>query len=66
MRANIANVGVGLGIVGIGVATVMLITSGSSEAPRSQAAQRRPQLRSTAFEPLVGRDVYGLSFRGDL
>jgi hypothetical protein len=62
----IANVGVGLGVVGLGVATIMLVTSGSSERPPSQAARHRPGHRHTAVEPLVGPNAIGLSFRGEL
>jgi hypothetical protein len=59
-RANIANVGVGLGIVGIGVATVMLLTSGSSEPEH-----RPPTARRAVLVPRVGTHDAGLTFMGD-
>jgi hypothetical protein len=61
----IANVGVGLGVVGLGVATILLVSSGGDESP-AKAAQRRLGIRRTGFEPLVGRDALGLSFRSEL
>jgi len=58
-RANIANVGIGLGIVGIGTAAVLLLTS-SSSAP----AQEKAQSRGFRLEPLVGPQFGGAGIRG--
>ncbi len=58
-RATIANVGIGLGIVGIGTAAVLLLTS-SSSAP----VQEKAQSRGFRLEPLVGPQFGGAGIRG--
>lgn len=58
-RANIANIGIGLGIVGIGTAAVLLLTS-SSGAP----VQEKAQSRGFRLEPLVGPQFGGAGIRG--
>jgi hypothetical protein len=62
----IANVGIGLGVVGLGVATILLVTGGSGNEAPTKTAQSRSDIRRAGFEPFVGRDAYGLSFRSEL
>lgn len=53
-RANIANVGIGLGLVAVGVSVVLLLTQ---KGHPTAAAQSLP------FEPTLARSGAGLSFR---
>lgn len=57
-RANIANVGIGLGVAGVGVAAVLLLTQ-PSEPPRRESG-----FRSVRVSPFVSRGSAGLSLTG--
>jgi hypothetical protein len=69
LAANIANVAIGAGLVGIGVMTYLLLTSATSATPtanasapqRTNASVRAPALR---LEPTVGRSQAWLVLAG--
>jgi hypothetical protein len=63
-RATIANVGFGVGIVGIGLATVLLITSSGSEKAAGEGPKRSLRRSGIDFAPTVGASGAGVWIRG--
>ncbi|AKT43543.1 hypothetical protein [Chondromyces crocatus] len=55
----VSDIGFGVGIVSLGVATILFLTSGSSSEPSADA--RRPPSLDIAFTPLTGGGFAGLS-----
>ncbi len=57
--AMLTNVFVGVGVVGIGVATVMLLSQGGSSAPAETAAKRRVKVDVSTQRSFTGVNVVG-------
>jgi len=62
-RANIANIGVGVGLVGIGVAAVLLLTQ-SSGKPASATAPHRSGFAGVRVSPFVSSSSAGMALSG--
>lgn len=63
LQANIANIGVGVGLVGLGIGTVLLFTSGSSTQVEHATA---PRGRSVVLFPYASPTSAGLGLWGHL